>query len=323
MAKKAAASKRILEDIPRPSPASILEAFYGGGAEPRRQASRELPIERIDPNPTQPRRHFDTEALAELTDSIRELGLIQAILVRPVGDRYQIICGERRYRACRELGLSHVRADVREVDDQTAYKLALSENVQRNSLTAIEEAWAYRKILDEGLSQADAARALGIDRRRISEKLLLLALPDGAQELLSARADIFTERHARLLAQTPEGALDVGELARRTVEQGWSTRQLEAEIARALKPVASNGPRLFENIHYALNKRGGFTLTVRARSRQEVARTIAELDEKLRELRSAFEGDVSARADNADKGAGHGHGHGKHPGSGRTASKDS
>jgi ParB family chromosome partitioning protein len=285
---------RILEDVPRPSPSSIMEAFYGGTPEAR-GAQRELPIDRLDPNPTQPRRWFDGEQLAALTDSIRELGLIQALVVRPVGERYQIVCGERRYRACLALGMKMVRADIREVDEATAYKLALAENVQRNSLTPVEEAVAYQRLLDDGLSQAAVARGLGIDRRRVSEKLLLLELPEETQELLSARADTFTERHARLLAQAA-GSVDVDLLARRCVDASWSTRRLEAEIARSQHRPSAPSPRLFENIRYVINKRGGFTLTVRARSRQEVARTIAELDEKLSELRSAFDG-ASARAD--------------------------
>jgi ParB family chromosome partitioning protein len=280
----------ILVDVPRPSAASVMEAFYGGDAQSRK-ATRELPMDLIDPNPTQPRRFFDAELLATLTDSIRELGLIQSIVVRPQGDRYQIICGERRFRACTLLGMKTIRAELREVDDATAYKLALAENVQRNSLTPIEEATAYKQLLDEGMSQSEVARTLGIDRRRVSEKLLLLALPEEARELLSARADTFTERHARLLAQAPPEVVDLAHLARRCADGAWSTRRLEGELVRQQHPTTTTSPRLFENIHYALNKRGGFTLTVRARSRQEVARTIAELDAKLRELRAAFEHD--------------------------------
>ena len=287
--------QRFLEDVPRPSTSSVLEAFYGGG---ERRTPRDLPIDQIDPNPHQPRSHFDPHLLTELTESIGKLGLIQAIVVRPVGDRYQIVCGERRFRACRALEMQTIRAEVRTIDEETAYHLALAENIQRDSLTPIEEAIGYRRLLDQKMTQAEAARTLGIDRRRISEKILLLALPKETQELLSARADNFTERHARVLAQAA-GSLDVTRLAHRCIDGNWSTRRLEAEIARQLRPVVSDTlPRLFENIHYTLNKRGGFTLTVRARSRQEVARTISELDDKLHQLRDAFENELSARADN-------------------------
>jgi hypothetical protein len=110
---------------------------------------------------------------------------------------------------------------------------------------------------------------------------------------LSARADTFTERHALLLAHAPDGR-NLIDLARRCCDQAWSTRRLQEEIARE-RP--ENRPRLFNNIHYAINKRGGFTLTVRARSRQEVARTIGELESKLTELRSVFNEELSARAD--------------------------
>lgn len=300
MASPSRPSKRILEDVPRPSVSSVMEAFYGGSD--ARKPTRELAMELIDQNPTQPRRHFDGEQLAALTDSIRELGLIQPIVVRPIGERYQIVCGERRFRACQTLGLATIRADVRTVDDATAYKLALAENIQRNSLTAIEEALGYKQLLDDGMTQAEVARTLGIDRRRVSEKLLLLELPRQAQELLSARADTFTERHARLLAQATGDLVDTVQLARRCADAAWSTRRLEAEIARAVRPSAGAAPRLFENLHYSLNKRGGFTLTVRARSRQEVARTLSELHEKLTELREAFASEVSARADEAGGG---------------------
>ena len=286
-------AKRILEDVPCPSPDSVMEAFYGGVKVS--SPTRDLPIDQIVSNPGQPRRSFDGEQLAALTDSIRELGLIQAIVVRPFGDRFQIVCGERRFRACSTLGMKTIRSFVREVDEATAYRLALAENVQRNSLTPIEEAAGYRRLLDDGMSQAQVARSLGIDRRRVSEKLVLLQMPEAAQELLSARADTFTERHARLIAQAPR-SIDLVQLAQRCVDGLWSTRRLEGEIARSLRPTSPAGPRLFENIRYALNKRGGFTLTVRARSHQEVARTIAELDEKLGELRAAFVGTGSERA---------------------------
>src|SRR5262249_35132416 len=154
---------------------------------------------------------------------------------------------------------------------------------------------------DDGSSQADVARSLGIDRRRVSEKLLLLELPEEVLETLSARADTFTERHARLLAQS-DRKTDV-RLAKRCAEASWSTRRLALELAR--HPHQSDSPRLFENVHYSLNKRGGFTLTVRARSSQEVARTICDLESKLAELRAAFETELtrdglSARADTTE-----------------------
>src|SRR5579859_4171620 len=109
----------ILEDVPRPSAQSVMEAFYGG--DQQRRAARELALDSIDANPHQPRRHFDGEDLTSLTESIRELGLIQAIVVRPIGDRYQIVCGERRYRACKALGHRQIRAEVRDIDALTAY----------------------------------------------------------------------------------------------------------------------------------------------------------------------------------------------------------
>jgi ParB/RepB/Spo0J family partition protein len=294
-------AKRILTDVPRPSPDSLLESFYGGGVkavEPRAPVddAEMLAIEKIVPNPRQPRRIFQEDAIEDLKESIREVGLIQPIVVRPQGDRYEIVCGERRFRACVALGHRSIRAEVRELDDLATFKLALSENVHRESLQPLEEAEAYAELMArESVSRAELARILSVDRRRVSEKLQLLTLPDEVRGALSARADTFTERHALLLAHAPDGH-NVIDLARRCLDQAWSTRRLQEEIARAAERH-DNRPRLFNNIHYAINKRGGFTLTVRARSRQEVARTIGELESKLEDLRKAFNEELSARAD--------------------------
>jgi ParB family chromosome partitioning protein len=257
-----------------------------------------LPVGEIDPDPDQPRKHFDQAALEELAESLRTHGQIQPIVVRPVGDRYVLIAGERRWRAAKLANLPTLQANIRRVDAQKAFELAVAENVQRDSLLPTEEARAYARIMEQrALRQADLARVLGVDRRRVSEKLSLLRLPDEVLVLLSARADNFSEKHAQLLAAAPEGT-NVVELARRCVDEGWSVARLRSALDRSKAP--SRPPTLFRNVQLNVNKRGGFSLTVRARSREEVMRTLDELRNVIRELEGSF-ADLSARADKSEE----------------------
>jgi len=159
--------------------------------------SRDINLDLIDRDPGQPRRYFDPEKLAELAQSMQEKGLIQAILVRPTGNRYTIIHGERRYRAAQALGWATIAADVRAVDEDEAHWLALIENVQRADLTPIEEAEAYQERLDGGLTQAELGRRIGKSQSYIAQKLRLLTLPEPL-ELFLARGAL-TEGHARQL----------------------------------------------------------------------------------------------------------------------------
>lgn len=188
-------------------------------------ADRHLPIDLISANPRNPRRHFAEGELDDLSQSIREHGIVQPVVVRPVenGSRYEIIAGERRWRAAQKAGLAEVPAIVRDVSDRVALELAIVENVQRTDLNPLEEAQGYQQLIDEhGYSQADLGQVIGKSRSHVANTLRLLRLPDGVRSMLVD--GILSAGHARTLitAQDPE------KLARRIVDGGLSVRQAEA-----------------------------------------------------------------------------------------------
>src|SRR5260370_27173395 len=158
------------------------------GASPRADGGgAEVPIDHLDPNPFQPRSAVDPVRLGELAASIRESGMVQPILVRRVGERYQIIAGERRWRAARQIGLATVPVVTREVPDERLLELALVENIQRQELTSLEEAQAFHRLQEEfGLTQEEVARRGGRERSTIANTLRLLPLPGALRDLLAA-----------------------------------------------------------------------------------------------------------------------------------------
>ena len=183
----------------------------------------------ITPNPNQPRVHFDEESLAELADSIAQLGLLQPILVRRVDDGYQLIAGERRWRAARRAGLTTVPAVVRVSDDISAVEEALVENLHREDLTALEEAAAYLQLIEEfELTHDDVAKRIGKSRSAVTNTLRLLGLPPEVQRLLADGK--LSAGHAKALLGTPDRALQE-RLANLAVEEGWSVRTME-EVVR-------------------------------------------------------------------------------------------
>ena len=190
----------------------------------RLRASKEVPIEFLEPNPHQPRRRFD-EALASLVESVREHGILQPILVRRLPDqenRYEIVAGERRWRAAQEAKLHQVPVMIRDFNEATRVEVALVENLQREDLTAIEEAEAYRHLTDEfGHTQEKLAQVVGKSRSRVANSLRLLALPDAVKEMLEDGT--LTAGHARALLTAPEPAA----LAREIVAKGLNVRQAE------------------------------------------------------------------------------------------------
>ena len=143
-----------------------------------------ISIEEIVPNRFQPRQIFGEKELNELADSIKEHGIIQPLIVRPLGDKYEIIAGERRYKAASIAGLYNVPVIVLEKDDNESAELAIIENIQRKDLTPIEEAKSYQKLLNRGLTQEEIAKKLGIAQPTVANKLRLLSLPDEVQEAL-------------------------------------------------------------------------------------------------------------------------------------------
>ena len=191
---------------------------------------RTLRMAEIDPKADQPRKNFDAEALSQLADSIAANGILQPILVRETGERYEIIAGERRFRAARLAGLSEIPALVLEADDEAAAKYALIENLQREDLNPYEEAAAIRKLMDEyGLSQEQVAGSIGRSRSAVANALRLLDLPEDAVKLVTDGT--LSAGHARTLL----GLLDKGQsgdVARKCVQSALSVRELESLVKK-------------------------------------------------------------------------------------------
>ena len=191
---------------------------------------RELPLGDIDPNRDQPRKQFDQAALTQLADSITQVGVIQPIVVTPTDGRYQIIAGERRWRAARIAGLSTIPAIVRESDTISRMEIALIENLQREDLNPMEEAQAIRALMDEcGLTQESVAQRLGRSRPAIANQLRLLTLPTQIQQWVASGQ--LTAGHARTLAALDSRTRQLA-LAQRAIDEGWSVRALETAVAK-------------------------------------------------------------------------------------------
>ncbi len=183
-----------------------------------------VPISRITANPANPRRVFLETELGDLADSIREHGIVQPVVVRPAveSDSYEIIAGERRWRAAKQAGLGEIPIIVRDVDDRTALELAIVENVQRADLNAVEEAKGYQNLIDNhNYTQAELAKVIGKSRSHVANTLRLLKLPDSVQALLTDGS--LSAGHARALVT----ARDPAYLAKKIVEGGLSVRQAE------------------------------------------------------------------------------------------------
>lgn len=192
----------------------------------------EVPLDSVSPNPDQPRTNFKQEEIEELASSIQKDGLLQPILVRSVGsNKYQIIAGERRWQACKSIGMKTVPIRIKEADDDKALELALVENVQRSDLNPIEEAYGYRRMMERrNLTQSEVAQAMSKGRSTVANALRLLELPEEAQQLLFEEK--ITAGHARAILSIPskEGRL---KLTQKLVDEKLSVRETEA-IARLL-----------------------------------------------------------------------------------------
>jgi ParB family transcriptional regulator, chromosome partitioning protein len=188
---------------------------------------RELPVSDIEPNRFQPRRAFDPEALEELKRSLAATGLLQPVVVRQTQGGYELVAGERRWRAARDLGWKRIPGVVRDVDDRTLLTLALVENLQRASLSPIDEAEGYDRLTrDFGLSQSDVAEKVGRDRSTVANAIRLLKLPKPVQALLDSGA--LTAGHARALLSVADER-ELVRLAREAVAKDWSVRETERE----------------------------------------------------------------------------------------------
>ncbi len=188
----------------------------------------EIPVSSIRANAYQPREHFDEELLAELTASIREVGVLQPVLVRPADDGYELIAGERRWRAARRAGLQTIPALVRQADDATSLEHALVENIHRSDLNALEEAAAYQQLIEDfDLTHEEIAQRVGKSRASITNMLRLLQLPASIQRLVQESQ--LSAGHARALLGSPDRTFQES-LAKRAVAEGLSVRQVEDEV---------------------------------------------------------------------------------------------
>ncbi len=220
-----------------------LEALLGPVSREQVEAAgglRELPIGSVRPNPFQPRTRIDEDALEELVASIQASGLLQPVVVRPRNGGYELIAGERRWRAVTRLGWSQIPAVVKDVDDQTLLTLALIENLQRDDLSPMDEAAGYQRLAaDFKLPHGEIARLVGRNRATVANLLRLLQLPADIQALVHERK--LSEGHARALLGLAEPEAMIA-LAKQAVDQGWSVREMEARVRGEVpSPAAAEG----------------------------------------------------------------------------------
>ncbi|PZA05877.1 MULTISPECIES: ParB/RepB/Spo0J family partition protein [unclassified Meiothermus] len=254
---------------------------------PKTQAAPvRLPLALIKPGSFQPRRNFDQEALEELAASIREKGLLQPLLVRPKGEGYELIAGERRWRACQLAGLQEVPVVIRDITDREALELALVENLQREDLNPVEEAQGYQRLVEMGLSQEEIAKAVGKARSTVTNAIRLLQLPKSA--LAALEAGEITAGHARALLALPHSKREwgLGEI----LSKNLSVRDSERLKERAELPVErSPGSRqeAYPDIARSLSRQLGWKvrlvgeergrLEIRYHSREELQAILERL----------------------------------------------
>lgn len=272
------------------------------GTKPRTESSDvfRIPVDLIEANPFQPRMSFDQEALEELADSIRTLGLIQPITVRKISNvQYQIISGERRYKACRMAGMTSIPAYVRDADDQGMLEMAIVENIQRENLDPIETAISYRRLIEEcNLTQDQMADRLGKKRATVTNMLRLLKLPAKVQHDL--KVGLISPGHAKAILGVEDHSVQE-QLCDLVLTDGLSVRQLEALVrkiqlgdklpqAKAKKEVSVELPESYDKLRDCFGKyfpkgvsvkrnaSGRGTVTIKFDSDEEIERFLGALD---------------------------------------------
>ncbi len=255
-----------------------------------------LKISEIEPNHNQPRREFDEESLNQLAESIKTHGLIQPILVKPLfGGGYQIVAGERRYRACQLAGITEVPVTIRELTEQETMEIALIENLQREDLNPIEEAQGYKSLMDEhGLTQEAVAEAVGKSRPAVANTLRLLNLPKSVEDLV--KSGKLSSGHARALLAV-ENKKTIEALAGEIIASDLSVRQAEKLVKQSMKkPKSEKAPKqpsYYKMVEQTLseylgkkvkvkplvNKKGG-TLSIEFYSDDELKELAAKLEDK-------------------------------------------
>lgn len=202
-------------------------------------SQREVPLDAIRPNPGQPRKHFDEVAIRELADTITGMGVLQPLLVRSVGTGYELISGERRWRAARLAGLARVPVEVLDVDEVQGRLMALVENLQRQDLTLLEEAEAYRQLVaDFGLTQEQVAARVGKDRSTVANALRILKLPSGVRDAVTR--GLLSPGHARALLGLPNAQIEP--ISRQVIRKGLNVRATE-ELVKQLREGSSSPQR--------------------------------------------------------------------------------
>lgn len=278
----------LIGEMDKPAPAA--------DEKPLVSADRKVPVEFIAPNPRNPRRHFGDAELTDLTQSIREHGLVQPVVVRPSSVQagsFELIAGERRWRAAQRAGLTEIPVIVRDVNDRTALELAIIENVQRADLNPVEEALGYQQLIDDhNYTQADLGNVIGKSRSHVANTLRLLKLPDVIRDMLIDGS--LSAGHARTLVT----AADPAALAKKIVEEGLSVRQAETLAQAPAERPRAGGPATKAqkdadtlSLEKMLGDILGLAVTIQHRERGgEVKigyRTLDQLDELCRKLKAA------------------------------------
>lgn len=292
MAKKAALGK------------GLNALFTETAAESGSESEASLSIASIVTNPDQPRKSFDETQLSELSDSIKQNGVLQPILVRKKGDKYEIVAGERRYQASKLAGLKEIPAIVREIDDAEVFQLALIENLQRSDLTPIEEARGYRQLLDtKGLTQEGLAKILSKSRSAIANTLRLMDLPQEVQDMMEEGQ--ITAGHARAILAVPseEGRI---KLAQKVVAENLTVRQTEnlaplfsvtRDEIKPKNPAPQYFKRAARTLRQALDTtvkvkqvRGKNKIEIEFKDEDDLARIIDQLSSGSQSQESSWEG---------------------------------
>jgi len=253
-----------------------LDALFGHNLLAEPATATVVPIDKIHHNPHQPRKQFDAEELAKLTESILEHGLLQPLLVRQVGDEYQLIAGERRLRACKDAGLSEVPVHVREFNDQQVFEAALVENIQRSDLNPIEKAQGFREYLERfEMSQEQLATKIGVDRTSISNLLGLLNLAPEVQTYV--RSGQLSLGHAKVLKGVTSHERQVL-LAKEVIAKNLSVHAMEplareqkdqTAVEKGEKPAAVEKTRHVQSIEDELRQRLALRVSIKLKSKEK------------------------------------------------------
>ncbi len=269
-----------------------LSALIPGRLETAEYKVIQIGVEEIDPNPYQPRENFDLEGLQELSNSIRENGLIQPVVVRKNGDRYQLVAGERRLRAAKLAGMREIPAIVKDIDDVGCGIIALAENLIREDLNALEQAQAIKTIIDKfGLKQEEVATKLGVSRSFVTNQLRLLSLPEQIQDMIMSNK--ISRGHAMAILSLENEELQI-KLAETIVRNSLSVRETE-KLARLMcsakktKRAKASKERLFDRVskgiedalgikpHFKIKKRG-FEVSFKFKDLKELENFVEKLE---------------------------------------------